>query len=101
MVTKGSSILGVLYGANAIDLLNAQDSIYARWLQKKIVITNSSSNYVLQGSYGFDRQRFELPASSSLQGTISVYAEDGITPLAKGSLNITTGSAYRLILNNK
>ena len=39
-VTKEGSILGVLYGANPLDLLNAANQIYARWLQKKVVITD-------------------------------------------------------------
>ena len=61
-VTKEGSILGVLYGANPLDLLNAANQIYARWLQKKVVITDSSgAQSALQGGYGPDRQRFQAP----------------------------------------
>jgi hypothetical protein len=97
LVTKGDAILGVLYGANPVDLLNPQNAIYARWLQKKIVITDSfNMQSSLQGSYGSDRQWFTTP--QSLTGTISVYAEDGITPLGAGSVTITAGKAYQLAL---
>ena len=98
-VMKGDRILGVLYGANAIDLLNAQDQIYARWLQKKIVITDSSgTEYLLQGGYGPDRQWFQTPPAGLIQGTITIYAEDGVTPLAKGPVSISGGKTYQLIL---
>jgi hypothetical protein len=98
-VMKGDRILGVLYGANAIDLLNAQNQIYARWLQKKIVITDSSgTEYLLQGGYGPDRQWFQTPASGSLEGTMVVYAEDGVTPLAKGLVNLSGGKTYQMII---
>ncbi|MCU1271339.1 MAG: Ig family protein [Acidobacteriaceae bacterium] len=99
-VTKDGSILGVLYGANPLDLLNAANQIFARWLQKKVVITDSSgAQYTLQGGYGPDRQWFQLPSSGSLQATITVYAEDGITPLGAGPVIVTGGKAYSLVLN--
>jgi hypothetical protein len=99
-VTKGGSILGVLYGANPLDLLNAANQIYARWLQKKVVITDSSgAQSLLQGGYGPDRQWFEAPPTGFLQGTITVYAEDGVTPVSVGSVNVSGGKAYSLVLN--
>lgn len=98
-VMKGDRILGVLYGANAIDLLNAQDRIYARWLQKKIIITDSSgTEYLLQGGYGPNRQWFQTPASGTLDGTMTVYAEDGVTPLAKGPISLSGGKTYQMTL---
>jgi hypothetical protein len=98
-VTRGSSILGVLYGANAIDLLNP-NQIYARWLQKKVVITDSSGvQYFAQGGYGPDRQWFPAPASGFLEGTMVVYAEDGLTPLGSSFVNLTSGKAYTLVLH--
>jgi len=99
-VTKGSSVLGVIYGANPIDLLAATSELFARWLQKKVVITDSSgAQYALQGGYGPDRQWFQPPSSGSLQGIIIVYAEDGITPLGKGTVTMSTGQAYQLVIN--
>lgn len=98
-VTSSGSILGLLYGANPVDLLSS-NQIFARWLQKKIVITDTSgTQYSPQGGYGPDRQWFPAPASGSLQGTIVVYAEDGVTPLASGSVNLAAGNAYQLIIH--
>jgi len=98
-VTKERSILGVLYGANPLDLLNAANQIYARWLQKRVVINDSSGvPYVLKGGYGPDRQWFQLPSSGSVQGNITVYAEDGVTPLGKGTVTISAGQAYQLVV---
>jgi hypothetical protein len=90
LVTKGQAILGVLYGANAVDLLSS-NAIYSRWLQKQIVITDSTgAEYKPQGGYGPDRQWFQI--SGPLTGTITIYAEDGVTPLAKGTISVNDGS---------
>ncbi|MEY2394017.1 MAG: hypothetical protein QOF94_362 [Acidobacteriaceae bacterium] len=97
-VTQGNKLLGVLYGASAVASLD-QNQIFARWLQKKVVITDSSSaQYTLQGGYGPDRQWFQLPSSGALQGIITVYAEDGITPLGKGAVTMSAGHAYQLVV---
>lgn len=98
-VTRGGQVSGLLYGASAVETLD-QNRIFARWLQKKVVITDSSSaQYSPQGGYGPDRQWFQTPPSGLLQGTISVYAEDGVTPLAAGSVNLSAGKAYLLVLS--
>jgi hypothetical protein len=97
-VTKSDRLLGVLYGAGAVASLD-QNQIFARWLQKKVVITDSSgAQYTLQGGYGPDRQWFQSPSSGSLQGIVTVYAEDGITPLGKGTVTMSTGQAYQLVV---
>jgi hypothetical protein len=97
-VTRGNSVLGVLYGANPTDLLAATSQIFSRWLQKKIVLTDVLGiSYVPEGGYGPDRQWFQTPASGALQGTIWVYAEDGITPLASGSIDVVEGKSYQLV----
>jgi len=97
-VTQGDKLLGVLYGAGAVASLD-QNQIFARWLQKKVVLTDSSgAQYTLQGGHGPDRQSFQLPSSGSLQGFITVYAEDGITPLGKGAVTISAGQAYQLVV---
>jgi hypothetical protein len=99
-VTKGNQILGVLYGGNPNDLLDAIDQIFARWLQKKVVITDSSGvQYLTQGGYGPDRQWFQAPASGSIQGTMIVYAEDGVTPLGSSFVTLAGGKSYHLVLN--
>ena len=53
----------------------------------------------IQGAYGRDRQWLQAPAYGSLTGTVSVYAQDGVTPLGKGSINVTAGQSYVLVLN--
>ena len=32
-------------------------------------------------------------------GNVTVYAEDGVTPLGKGTMSITAGQSYALVLN--
>ena len=98
-VTRGNQLLGVLYGATTVASLD-QNKIFGRWLQKRIVLTDSSGlQHSSQGGYGPDRQWFQAPASGSVPGTILVYAEDGITPLAAGSVNLSGGQSYLLVLN--
>lgn len=98
-VTKNNQVLGVLYGGNTQGALQAQDAIFSRWLQKKVSITDASGVVVRPlGALGPDRQWFPAP-SGSLQGNITVYAEDGITPIAKGSVNLSDGKAYQLVLS--
>jgi len=97
-VMKGNQLLGVVYGGTAVPKLD-QNEIFGRWLQKKVVVTDSSGGqYTLQGGYGPDRQWFQVPASGSFQGMITVYDEDGVTPLARGSVNLTARNAYQLFL---
>jgi hypothetical protein len=94
-VTQEGKVLGVLYGASAVASLD-RNEIFARWLQKKIVLADSSGNpFALQGSYGPDRQQFTIPAGP-LQGNIWVYAEDGVTPLASGQVQLAAGQSYQL-----
>jgi putative Ig domain-containing protein len=97
-VTKSNQVLGALYGASAVPTLD-QNEIFARWLQKKLLLTDSAGkSYSPQGGYGPDRQWFQLP-SGSLHGTVAVYAEDGITPLASGSVDLAAGKSYQLVIN--
>ena len=99
-VTQGNNILGVLYGANPTDLGAATSQIFARWLQAKPVVTDGSGTIIAsQGAFGPDRQWLQAPASGSLTGNIAVYAEDGITPLGRGSINLRGGRSYALVLN--
>jgi hypothetical protein len=99
-VTRGTQILGVLYGGNPIDLLNPQDAIFARWLQKKVTIHDASgAQQAVLGAYGPDRQWLQT-TGGTFQGTIAVYAEDGVTPLAAGPLSLSAGTAYQLVLGS-
>jgi hypothetical protein len=96
-VTRGTQILGVLYGGNPVDLLNPQDAIFARWLQKKVTIHDASgAQQAILGAYGPDRQWLQT-AVGTFQGAITVYAEDGLTPLGAGPVNVSVGTAYQLV----
>ena len=96
-VTRGTQILGVLYGGNPVDLLNPQDAIFARWLQKKVTIHDASgAQQAILGAYGPDRQWLQTTAGT-FRGTITVYAEDGLTPLGAGPVNVSAGTAYQLV----
>jgi hypothetical protein len=100
-VISGSRLLGVLYGANAgtPDSQLASNQIFSRWLQKRVLITDSAGvQYSAQGGYGPDRQWFQAPASGSLEGTMVVYAEDGVTLLGSSVVTLTAGKAYTLVL---
>jgi hypothetical protein len=100
-VTSGSRLLGVLYGANtgSRDNQQADNKIFARWLQKRVVFIDSTGNmYAAQGGYGPDRQWFPAPASGFLEGTMVVYAEDGVTPLGSSFVTLSAGKAYALVL---
>jgi putative Ig domain-containing protein len=99
-VTRGNSVLGVVYGANPNDLLSATSQIFSRWLQKKVLITDSTGAQVsIKGAYGPDRQWVQAPASGPLMGNIAVYAEDGITPLGRGTVDLAGAQSYTLLLN--
>lgn len=96
-VSQNGRVLGVLYGADPYGW-TAQNSIFARWLQKKVVIQDSLGNSdTLEGGYGPDRQWFAAP-SGSIQGTMTVFAEDGITPLGTVAVNLVAGKSYKLIV---
>jgi hypothetical protein len=98
-VTRSGHVLGVFYGANPQDLLSATDAIFAWWLQKKVEVVESNGTAVAaQGGYGPDRQWFAADGSGKLQGTIRVFAEDGETPLATGSIDLSAGKAYTMVL---
>ena len=98
-VLNGNSILGVLYGGNAPGPC-CTEQIFGRWLQKNIIMVDSSNAPIpLQGGYGPDRAWFQVPASGLIQATITVYAEDGVTPLGKGTTSISAGQAYQLTIH--
>ena len=98
-VMKGNQLLGALYGASSVPTLD-QNQIFGRWLQKRIIVTDSlGANKRVQGAYGPDRQWLQTTAGT-FQGTIAVYAEDGVTPLAAGPVSLSAGTAYQLVLGS-
>ena len=98
-VMKGDQLLGALYGASSVPTVD-QNQIFGRWLQKRVLVTDSSgANQAVQGAYGPDRQWLQA-AAGTFQGTIAVYAEDGVTPLAAGPVNLSAGTAYQLVFSS-
>jgi len=96
-VMKRNQLLGALYGASSVPTLD-QNQIFGLWLQKRILVTDSlGANQPVQGAYGPDRQWLQTTAGT-FQGTIAVYAEDGVTPLAAGPVSLSAGTAYQLVL---
>jgi hypothetical protein len=90
-------LLGVLYGAGPVSALN-QNSIYARWLQKRVVFTaNDGTRYPGTRALGPDRQFLAIPGSRPVTGRFEVYAEDGLTLLgASAAQTLSSGQTYRL-----
>jgi hypothetical protein len=99
IVSQSGRVLGVLYGGDPYDFLDGQNQIFARWLQKKVVIQDpSGAASSAMGGYGPDREWFAAPGSGTLQGTMSVYGEDGITPIGTASVNLSAGKSYQLVV---
>ena len=59
----------------------------------------SGAQQAIQGAYGPDRQWLQT-AAGTFQGTIAVYAEDGVTPLGAGPVNVSAGTAYQLVFTS-
>jgi hypothetical protein len=104
-VRSGNALLGVLYGAGATTGLN-RNQIFGRWLQKKVIITEetgvgypgSGAQYEAAGSLGPDRQEIKVPIDrQKLVGTLTAYAEDGVTPLGSAKVELAAGQMYSLV----
>jgi len=90
-------LLGVLYGAGPVSALN-QNSLYARWLQKRVVFAaNDGTRFVGTKAIGPERQLLAFPTSGPVTGRFEVYAEDGLTPLGASTLQtVSGGQTFRL-----
>ncbi len=95
--SPGRKLLGVLYGAGPVPALN-QNSIFARWLQRRIVfVANDGTRIAGTRALGPDRQLLSLPNAGPLTGQFELYAEDGLTLLsASAPQSIRRGQSYRL-----
>jgi hypothetical protein len=90
-------LLGVLYGAGPVSALN-QNSIYARWLQKRIVfVANDGTRNPGTKALGPERQLLAFSSAGSVAGRFEVYAEDGATLLGTSATQtVSSGQSYRL-----
>ncbi len=103
-------IFGVLYGAGPSHRSN-RNQIFAHWLQKRVVLTADASGrfaeYEVESALGPDRQLFKLPpvlpplanepVSVNFEGTLTVYAEDGVTPIGSQKVSLRPGTVYRIV----
>jgi hypothetical protein len=94
--SAGRKLLGVLYGAGPVPALN-QNSIYARWLQKRVVfVANDRTRYPGRKALGPDRQLLAFPGTKQLTGRFEVYAEDGAKLLGTTvARTVGGGQGYR------
>ncbi len=106
-VTRRDRVLGVLYGAGPTVLCN-RNQIFGYWLQKRIVLTakpgyseGNGAEYESQGALGPDRQWIKLPLGQPFEGTLTLYSEDGITPLAMLPVKFKPGCVYQLKYTGK
>jgi hypothetical protein len=95
--SPGRKLLGVLYGAGPVRSLD-HNSIYARWLQKRVVfVANDGTRTPGTKALGPDRQLLALPDAGAVTGRFEVYAEDGVTLLgASATQTVNRGQSFRL-----
>ena len=95
--SPGRKLLGVLYGAGPVRSLD-RNSIYARWLQKRVVfVANDGTRLPGTKALGPDRQLLALPDAGPVTGRFEVYAEDGVTLLgASAAQAVSRGQSFRL-----
>ena len=95
--TPGRKLLGVLYGAGPVSALN-QNSIHARWLQKRLVfVADDGTRYPGTRAFGPDRQLLAFSSPSPVTGRFEVYSEDGATLLGASAPRMGQGGqAYQL-----
>ena len=95
--SPGRKLLGVLYGAGPVRSLD-HNSIYARWLQKRVVfVANDGTRLPGTKSLGPDRQLLALPDTGAVTGKFEVYAEDGVTLLGTSATQaVSRGQSFRL-----
>ena len=95
--SPGRRLLGVLYGAGPVPGLD-RNSIYARWLQKRVVfVANDGTRLPGTKALGPDRQLLALPDAGPITGRFEVYGEDGVTLLgASAAQAVSRGQSLRL-----
>jgi hypothetical protein len=95
--SPGRKLLGVLYGAGPVRSLD-RNSIYARWLQKRVVfVAKDGTRTPGTKALGPDRQLVAFPKAGPTTGRFEVYGEDGVTLLgASATQTVGRGQSLRL-----
>jgi hypothetical protein len=95
--SPGRKLLGVLYGAGPVSALN-QNSLYARWLQKRVVfVANDRTRCPGTRALGPDRQLLAFPNAGPVTGRFEVYGEDGVTLIgASAAQTVKCGQTFGL-----
>jgi len=96
-VAQKQRLFGYLYGAGAVPSLD-RNRIFARWLQKKVVITDAGGRrFEPGGSLGPDRQIIPVKDTGPFEGNVEILAEDGKTSICRPTrLKIIPGGIYRV-----
>jgi hypothetical protein len=95
--SPGRKLLGMLYGAGPVSALN-QNSLYARWLQKRVVfVANEGTRFPGTKALGPDRQLLAVPNAGPVTGRFEVYGEDGVTLIgASAAQTVKCGQTFGL-----
>jgi hypothetical protein len=95
--SSGRKLLGVLYGAGPVSALN-QNSLYARWLQKRVVfVADDGTRFPGTKALGPDRQLLAVPDAGPVTGRFEVYGEDGVTLIgASAAQTVKCGQTFGL-----
>jgi hypothetical protein len=110
LVTRKDRILGVLYGAGP-SIRSNRNQIFGYWLQKRVLLTANragrGAEYEAEAAFGPDRQLIKLPpvlpplgddpGVVNFEGTISIFAEDGVTPLGTQQVVLKPGIVYKVV----
>ena len=97
LVSDGKRLLGVLYGACAVNTLNF-NRIFARWLQLKVIFKNKYVQWGdIEEAYGPDRIR--MYQNSSIEtGEFYIYDSDGATLLyTSPTVTMRSGDIWKLL----
>lgn len=104
-VTRGNSVLGVLYGAGA-DSDDSHNRIFARWIQKRLVLragegleAGNGAEYEAEGAIGPNRQVFSLPRGQPFEGEMVMYGDDGATLMGRSPVSLKPGAIYRIVFD--
>jgi hypothetical protein len=92
-VVEDGRLLGFLYGAGAASSLD-RNRIFARWLQRKVIINDHGKPAGDAKSLGPDRQL--IPLAAAVTATVGLHDEAGEFIAASNPVELKPGRAYRV-----